>query len=272
MRVTDLYKLFRRLLAASETTVSEDERELRMPDATKVIRAAQERKKAPPSAGRLALLLQRIATDSAVLAGAQVDELATALKVFDGPIADPVALARRSSDALVNALITARLALMLSFPARWFVSASQGEHLPRRVWLRVGPHPDRIRLPADGGELLNGIRSGHYSRSAVRALAYVLGVSAPRTLLEFEGVHAGRGGDAEGALAQIAGRAAAVIELFASYRLGDGVYAVLDVKPYRGLQARDAEDDEPEVPVEAPAGVPEASRRVELLSRHRDVA
>lgn len=270
MRVTDLYKMFRRLMAASATDAPAGDGDApRMPDPAKVIRAAQERKKAPPSAGRLALLLQRIATDSAVLAGAQVDELATALKVFDGPIADPVALARRSSDALVNALITARLTLILSFPARWFVSASQGEHLPRRVWLRVGPHPDRIRLPAEAAELLNGIASGHYSRSAMRALAYVLGVSAPRTLLEFENVRGGQAAVAGGALTQIAERAAAVIELFARYRLGDGVYAVLDVKPYRGLQARDEAAEES---VETPVPAIESTSRVELLSRHRGAA
>ncbi len=272
MRVTDLYKMFRRLLAASATEAPVGDVDApRMPDPARAIRAAQERKTAPPSAGRLALLLQRIATDSAVLAGAQVDELATALKVFDGPIADPVALARRSSDALVNALIAARLTLMLSFPARWFVSASQGEHLPRRVWLRVGPHPDRIRLPADATELFNGIISGHYSRSAMRALAYVLGVSAPRTLLEFENVRGGQAALNGGALAQIAERAAAVIDLFARYRLGDGVYAVLDVKPYRGLQSRDEANDDDSEATQPQADVMPASR-VELLSRHRDVA
>src|SRR5690606_34323456 len=131
----------------------------------------------------------------------------------------------------------------------------------------------RIRLPADAAELLNGIVSGHYSRSAMRALAYVLGVSAPRTLLEFENVRGGQAAVAGRALTQIADRAAAVIELFARYRLGDGVYAVLDVKPYRGLQAREeAVEEGVEAPMPVPVPAIESTSRVELLSRHRGAA
>jgi hypothetical protein len=243
MRVTDLSKLFRRLLAASRTRSTQaGEEAVRLPDAKRMMRAAQERKKAPPGAGRLALLLQRIAADSAVLASAQIDELATALKVFDGPIADPIALARRSSDALVNALVVARAALLLHFPARVFLSAAQGEYLPRRIWLRVGPHPTRIRLPLEADDLAAGIQAREYSRADVRALAYVLGVGSPRVLVEFDAMRAGQRAVHGGALHALGARARLIHELFAQYRLGDSVYAALDVRPHRALQ-QDADAD-----------------------------
>ena len=60
MRVTGLYKMFRRLLAASAGPTPDGGEAVRMPDATRLIRAAQEHKKAPPSAGRLALLLHEL--------------------------------------------------------------------------------------------------------------------------------------------------------------------------------------------------------------------
>jgi hypothetical protein len=241
-----------------------------MPDARRMIRAAQERKKAPPSAGRLALLLQRIASDSAVLAGAQVDELATALKVFDGPIADPIALARRSSDALVNALVGARAALLLHFPARVFISASQGEQLPRRIWLRVGPHPARIRLPFDAEDLAGGIQAHEFNRAAVRGLAYVLGVGSPRVLVEFDNLRAGQRQKDGGALQALGARARLIHELFGQYRLGDSVYAALDVRPHRALQQGDDGDG---AGCEAPADIAAepAPLRAQLLPMHRNI-
>jgi hypothetical protein len=272
MRVTDLYKMFRRLLAASALPAPQPgEESVRMPDAKRMIRAAQERKKAPPSAGRLALLLQRIASDSAVLAGAQIDELATALKVFDGPIADPIALARRSSDALVNALVGARAALLLHFPTRVFISASQGEHLPRRIWLRVGPHPTRIRLPVNAEDLAAGIRAREFDRAAVRALAYVLGVGSPRVLVEFGKLHDGQGQTDGGALQALGARARTIHELFGQYRLGDSVYAALDVRPHRALQ-QEAEDENTGAEDEAPAPAEPAPTRAQLLPLRRNNA
>ncbi len=273
MRVTDLYKLFRRLLAASQTPAQQaGDDALSMPDAKRMIRAAQERKKAPPSAGRLARLLQRSASDSSDLASAQVDELATALRVFDGPIADPIAMARRSSDALVNALVVARAALLLHFPTRVFMSASQGEHLPRRVWLRVGPHPTRIRLPMDTGDLAAGIQSGEFDRAAVRALAYVLGVGSPRVLVEFGSQQAGQRPADGGALHALAAHARVIHELFAQYRLGNSVYAALDVRPHRALQPQVDDADEQTFADQEPLLDPEPmSSRAQLLPLRRHI-
>jgi hypothetical protein len=107
----------------------------------------------------------------------------------------------------------------------------------------------------------------------VRALAYVLGVGSPRVLVEFDTLRAGQRAAHGGALHALGSRARLIHELFAQYRLGDSVYAALDVRPHRALQqAADADDEAAADHAEALAdAAAEPPSRAQLLPLRRGI-